>query len=262
MTISRMTIAGVAALSLTAIAAYPALAQEKLVTTDAAVRTILAFKVSDAAVHALLPTGWQSSPFNAGPSKDANVTVTFVHPVVAQGPDGQPQDLTEIAAITLMAKRTGTDAAVPLVFAGFASKPSYVPGPYGAFEIGKANVEQNVHTDPTGTTTVHESWEFTGDNAKSIQLDLQYVRGPAVRGRTEARPHSAKTPDFYRIYRIEQASDVVRSAATGVDRIQKIAFKVTGQPFAQLFDGTEQLISVTSLPFFTRQVSLPSNGTE
>jgi hypothetical protein len=262
MTISRMTIAGVAAWSLAALAAYPALAQEKLVTTDAAVRTILAFKVSDATLHTLLPTGWQSSPFTAGASKEANVTVTFVHPIVAQGPDGQPQDLIEIAAVSLMAKRTGTEATVPLVFAGFASKPSYVPGPYGAFEIGKANVEQNVHTDPTGTSSVHESWEFTGDNAKSIQLELQYVRGPAVRGRTEARPHSAKAPEFYRIYRIEQASDVVRSAATGTDRVQKIAFKVTGQPFAQLFDGTEQLISVTSLPFFARQVSLPSSGTQ
>ena len=58
MTISRMTIAGVAALSLTAMAAYPALGQEKLVTTDAAVRTVLAFKVSEATLHGLLPAGW------------------------------------------------------------------------------------------------------------------------------------------------------------------------------------------------------------
>jgi hypothetical protein len=262
MTISRMTAAGLAALSLTAIAACPAFAQEKLVTIDAAQRTILAFKVSDLALHTLLPNGWQSSPFTTGPSKGANVTVTFVHPIVAQGPEGQPQDLIEIAAVGLMAKRTGTETTVPLVFAGFASKPSYVPGPYGAFELAKATVEQNARTDPTGTSSVHETWEFSGDNAKSIQLELQYVRGPAMRGKTEARPHSAKTPDFYRIYRIEQAADVVRSAATGTDRVQKIVFKVTGQPFAQLFDGTEQLISVTSLPFFTRQVSLPSAGTQ
>ena len=261
MTISRMMVAGLAALSL-AVGAGPALAQEKLVTTDAAQRTILAFKVSETALHSLLPAGWQSSPFATGPSKDANVTVTFVHPIVAQGPDGQPQDLTEIAAVGLMAKRTGTEASVPLVFAGLASKSSYVPGPYGAFEVAKANIEQNVHTDPTGASSVRESWEFRADNGKSIQLDLQYVRGPAVRGKAEARPHSAKTPDFYRIYRIEQAVDVVQSATTGTDRVQKIAFKVAGQPFAQLFDGTEQLISVTSLPLFTRQVFLPSTGTQ
>jgi hypothetical protein len=262
MMVSRMTVAGLAALSVTAIATCPAIAQEKLVTTDAAQRTVLAFKVSEAALHTLLPAGWQSSPFSMGPSKDANVTVTFVHPIVAQGPDGQPQDLIEIAAVGLMAKRMGTNATVPLVFAGFASKPSYVPGAYGVFELAKANVEQTVRTDPTGTSSVRESWEFSGDNAKSIQLELQYVRGPAVRGKTEASPHSAKTPDFYRIYRIEQAADVVRSAATGTDRAQKIVFKATGQPFAQLFDGTEQLISVTSLPFFTRQVFLPSAGTQ
>jgi len=122
--------------------------------------------VSGAALHTLLPAGWQSSPFNMGPSKDANVTVTFVHPIVAQGPEGQPQDLIEIAAVGLMAKRTGTDTTVPPVFAGFASKPSYVPGPYAAFELAKATVEQNVRTDPTRTSSVHESWAFSGDNAK------------------------------------------------------------------------------------------------
>jgi hypothetical protein len=262
MTISRMKVASMAALSLTAIAAYPALSQEKLVTTDAAVRTVLAFKVSDAVVQKLLPAGWQTSPFSAGPSKDANVTVTFVEPIVSQGPDGKPQDLIQIAAVGLMAKRAGTEVAVPLVFAGFASKPSYVPGPYGTFEIAKANVEQDVRIDPAGTSSVHESWEFSADNAKSIQLDLQYVRGPAVRGKAEATPHSAKTPDFYRIYRIDQAVDVVRSAAAGTDRTQKVAFKVTGQPFAELFDGTEQLISITSIPLFTRQVFLPNGGTQ
>jgi len=83
-----------------------------------------------------------------------------------------------------------------------------------------------------------------------------------MRTKTEATPHSAKTPEFYRIYRIEQATDVVRSIATGTDRAQKVAFKAAGEPFAQMFDGTEQLISITSVPFYTRQVFLPNGGTQ
>jgi len=158
MTKSRMTVAAMAALSLTAIAAYPALAQEKLVTADAAVRTVLAFKVSETALQKWLPSGWQTSPFSAGPSKDANVTVTFVQPIMAQGPDGKPEDLVRLAAVSVMVKRTGTEATVPMVFAGFASRPSYAPGPYGAFELAKANIEQIVRTDPIGTSSVHESW--------------------------------------------------------------------------------------------------------
>src|SRR5256885_183706 len=81
-------------------------------------------------------------------------------------------------------------------------------------------------------------------------------------GRQGARPHSACPPDFYRIYRVDQAADVVRSTATGTDRVQKVSFKVVGQPLTQLFDGTEQLISITSIPLYTRQLFLPGAGTQ
>ncbi len=262
MTVSRMTVGGVAALSLMAIAAYPASAQEKLVATDASVRTIVAFKVSDTALQKFVPGGWQSSPLSAGPSKGANLIVVFIQPVVVQGPDGKAQDLIPLAALNFPAKRTGTDATVGMVFAGFASNASYVPGPYGAFELAKANVEQNVRTDPTGTSSVQESWEFRADNGSGIEFQVQYVRGLAVRGKVESTPHSAKTPDFYRIYRVDQAADVVRSTATGMDRAQKVTFKAVGQPLAQLFDGTEQLISITSIPLYTRQLFLPGGSTQ
>ena len=75
-------------------------------------------------------------------------------------------------------------------------------------------------------------------------------------------PHSGVKPDFYRIYRIEQAADVVRSTATSTDRAQKYAFKATGAKLSPLFNGSEQLVSITSLPFYTRQVSLPEEVTQ
>ena len=48
-----------------------------------------------------------------------------------------------------------------------------------------------------------------------------------------------------------------RSAATGTDRAQKYLFKATGGRLSEIFDGSEQLISITSLPFYSRQVFLP-----
>ena len=74
--------------------------------------------------------------------------------------------------------------------------------------------------------------------------------------------HSAVKPDFYRIYRLEQAADVVRSTATGTDRAQKYAFKATGAKLSPLFDGSEQLISITSVPLYTRQIFLPAEVTQ
>jgi hypothetical protein len=256
-----MTVGGMVALSLIAIAAYPLSAQEKLVAVDASIRTVVAFKVSEAALQKFVPPGWQLSPLGAGPAKGANLIAVFVQPVVVQGPDGKAQDVARLAAFNFPAKRTGTEATVSMVFAGFASNASYVPGPYGAFELAKAKVEQNVRTDPAGMSRVQESWEFRADNGNGVEFQLQYVRGLAMRSKVESTPHSAKTPDFYRIYRVDQAADVVRSTATGTDRVEMVAFKAAGQPLAQLFDGTEQLISITSIPLYTRQLFLPNADT-
>ena len=75
MTISQITrnLAGAAALLALAAGAKGALAAEKLFATDASVRTILSFKVPEAAAQKLLPEGWQVSPPTTGPSRDANL---------------------------------------------------------------------------------------------------------------------------------------------------------------------------------------------
>jgi len=70
-------------------------------------------------------------------------------------------------------------------------------------------------------------------------------------------PHSGLKPGFYRIYRDEQAADVVRSTATSTERVEKYTFKAAAAKLSPLFNGSEQLVSITSLPFYTRQVYLP-----
>ena len=264
MTISQITrnLAAAAALLALAAAANGALAAEKLFATDASVRTILSFKVPDAAAQKLLPEGWQVSPPTTGPSKDANLNVVFIDVLTVQNPDGTAGEPARIASIGVPAKKKGTDATVPMVGPGFVSNPSYAPGPYGTATVASATVDRHVHTDATGKSNVEESWEFKNDSVDAIQLQLQYVGGVPIRSKAEAMPHSAVKPDFYRIYRFEQAADVVRSTATGTDRVQKYAFKATGAKLSPLFDGSEQLISITSVPLYTRQIFLPAEVTQ
>ena len=52
---------------------------------------------------------------------------------------------------------------------------------------------------------------------------------------------------------------MARSTANGVDRVGKISVKGTGEKLAPLFDGAQQLISVTSIPWYSRQVYLPGS---
>ena len=243
-------------------AANGALAAEKLVATDASVRTLLAFKVQEAVVQKLLPEGWQVSPASTGPSKDANLNVVFIDELTVQNPDGSAGETYSIAGIGVPAKKKGTDATVGMVGPGLVSNPSYAPGAYGTAAVASATVDRHVHIDTAGKSTAEESWEFKGDGGDTIQLQLQYISGVPVRSKTEATPHSAVRPDFYRIYRFEQAADVVRSTATGTDRVLKYAFKATGAKLSPLFDGSEQLISITSVPFFSRQIFLPAEVTQ
>jgi len=84
------------------------------------------------------------------------------------------------------------------------------------------------------------------------------THGVPARGKVEAKLHSGAKPDFYRIYKFEQAADVARSAAAGIDRVSKVSIKATGPRFAPLFNGSEQLISITSVPSYARSVYIPA----
>ena len=59
-------------LTLLPLIASPALAQEKFVGTNMDTRTILNFRVSDAALQKLVPAGWEVNPATTGPNAGAN----------------------------------------------------------------------------------------------------------------------------------------------------------------------------------------------
>jgi hypothetical protein len=238
------------------LAAEPVLAAEKYVGSNVDSRTILAFKVADAAVQKFLPAGWEPDVTTVGPAKDVNLSVTFIDRIVNLDAEGKGLDPVRIATLTIPAKMKGSETRGTILFCAYVSDRA-VPGPYGVSVHASANMERKVRIDPAGTATVEESWEFRSQDGDSIQLQMQYVRGPSAPDKAEAKLYSAVKPEFYRIYRSEQSTDVVRSATA--DRVQKVQFKASGPKLSPLFDGSEQLIGVTSNPWYTRQTFLPAS---
>jgi hypothetical protein len=49
----------------------------------------------------------------------------------------------------------------------------------------------------------------------------------------------------------------VINASTGRNRILQMAIKAKGPLFGSILDGSERLVSVTSIPYYARQVYLP-----
>jgi hypothetical protein len=236
-------------------AACPAIAQikEKASTTDVSPRTVLGFKVSDAAVQRLLPAGFQVNSPTTGPAKGVNVNVSLIDYLMMQDMEGKPVPSYPTVVLNVPAKNSAGEA-VAVVFAGFVAKAE-VPGPYFLYEAADTIVDRRSREDAEGKSIINESWAVEGD---SLQVELQFTRGALARGAVEAKIHSAAKPAFYRIYKFEQAADVVRSVATGTDRVSKFSFKASGPKLAPLFDGSEQLISVTSIPFYSRTIYLPA----
>jgi hypothetical protein len=240
------------------LAAFPAAAQntEKLSSNDVEMRTILTFKTSDAAVQKILPEGWQQNSPAAGPTKGFNLGVVLVNQTITQDADGKPLPPRSYAVLITPAKKAGTDIAGTMVFGGFMPQEG-VPGAYGVYSPAKVIVDRRQHTGVDGKTSIEENWTIHADDGSVLEVQMQLQRGALTRGKAEGKFYSAVKPDFYRIYRFEQIADVARSAAIGEDRVNKFSIKATGPKLAPFFDGSEQLVSITSIPHYLRSIYLP-----
>ena len=141
-----------------------------------------------------------------------------------------------------------------MVIGGFLSSGT---GPYEVFQRAKLKVDRRSRTDTAGLTTVQEAWEAKGGDGEALEVQAEFTRGPLTRDKFEARIYSAAKPDFFRIYRVEQLTDVARSVAVGVDRVSKLHIQASGPKLSKLFDGSEHLISVSSIPVYLRSLYLP-----
>jgi hypothetical protein len=231
---------------------------DKFVATEADIRTVLHFKVSDGAVKKLLPAGWDVDSPTSGPYTGVNYNVFFIDRLMARDPEGKPFTPMRLAVSVIPAKRTGPEARGLMVVGGFVSHPSGVPGAYGNYVRAEADVERKVRTDAAEVSTLEESWEFRAEDGDKLQLQIEYVRGMPTQGKGEAKAYSAIKPDFYRIYRFDQAVDVLRGAGA-TDRVTKMSFKASGAKLDPVFDGSERLIGVTSVPWYIRSTHLPGS---
>ena len=134
---------------------------------------------------------------------------------------------------------------------------NYAPGSYGVFLPARITVDRKVRMDLDGKTTVDETWEVRAEGGHSVDIHVQFVAGVPTNSKVDVRVYSAAKPDYFRIYRFEQASEVVRSVPSGVDRVSRVSVKAAGDKLGPLFNGS-QIISVTSIPWYSRQVYLPA----
>lgn len=232
---------------------------ETLVQSTLDNRIVLAFRVQEAELQRWVPAPWQINPVGAGPSKDANLVVTFVDRLLDQDAEGKPTAVPtyRVVALAVPAKHPQTGESGPLLIRLFNSNPQSVPGFYKTAVQATVQREQTLKGASLEPGAGTDWWEMRDGKGGMIELRVQYQRGTPSRAKAEAKPRSGADPTVWRIYRIDQGVDVVKSIPAGIDRVQSYQLRVTVPELSKLFDGTEQLVSIAVIPSYTRQTFLP-----
>ena len=232
---------------------------ETFVLSSADARLVLGFQVPSSAAQVSLPADWQPAPPPSGPSAGANVLLIFVDGQSQFDGQGKPtaggMNRFVVAAIPAANPKTGASGA--MIIGGFAAHPDGAPGAYKNYAVAQISHERTVRTDGQGPGNTDESWQVRDAAGATLNLRLGYDRTTPTRIKADSKIYSAVEPTFFRIYRVEQGVDVVKSTVTGTDRVRNYEFRSTLGAFAKLLDGNEKLVSITSIPWYVRQVFLP-----
>jgi hypothetical protein len=226
------------------------MADESLFATTWDTRTALIFRLPHGAIEKLLPPGWESTPLADG----ANLQLLFAESVLTRYADGKSDGNERVVTWVIPAKKKDRDEKGALVVGGFISTREKAPGPYGVWPpAANATLTRSSSVSVNGKLQMKEAWEFTSEAGDKLSFELEFERGPLSYSKLESKVFSS-VKDFFRIYRVEQASETI---AINDPRIRRISFKAEGLTLSRVFDGSEQLVSVVSVPRFSRQIFLP-----
>lgn len=231
---------------------------ETPVGSNADTRVVVSLQVRPEALQQWVSGSWQVNPVAAGPSKGANLSVVFVDQQLVLDADGKPvaAGVNRIMALTVPGKHSGTGETAAVVARIYSAEPSYVPSPYKNGVAAAIRRERAVKESNTEPPSGREVWTIQAAGG-TAELQFDYQGGLPIRSKSEAKVYSGVEPTFFRIYRVEQGADVIKSVPDGIDRVQNFKLRVAIPELGKLFDGSERVVSVVMIPWYLRQVSLP-----
>ena len=243
-----------------ALAAAPMTAQaQSVIEHGAEHRLQLDYHVPDAALAKFLPVDWKPNIATSGPAKDANIRVIFIDRVAVTDAGGKPSGKGMSRLVYLAVPVTGPGgAAGQMIIGGLTSDAADAPGPFSNYIAALSSSMQRSISADGSKVTRDETWKFSSASGESFEVHTKLEAGASPKGApSETKFYDPANPAAYQVFRVEQVLDIARNATTGVDRVAEYSFKGGGGKFAALFDGTEKLLSVDSIPWYGRTISKP-----
>jgi hypothetical protein len=228
--------------------------------TAAEHRLQLDFRVNDAALAKMLPDGWEALIATAGPAKDCNLRMIFIDRMGIIGRDGKPapRASSRLVYLAIPVKKTGTDVAGQIIIHGLVDNAADAPGEFGTYQHATtAKMSRNAVAGGAAVTGA-ESWEFAAAGGERLEVQIEYERGPLVKGNPEVKFFYPNDPSKYQIFKVDQAIDIMRNFTTNPpDHVKKFSYKAGGGKIAALFDGSEKIVSWDVFPWYVRTVIAP-----
>ena len=222
-------------------------------------RVMLAFRANAGAIQQLIPSPWQLNTVAKGPMQGANFFVVLGDRAIDQAPDGKPRagGISRFTAFAAPAKNPDTGESGVFVFRIFTVNSEEIPGPYKCGALAEISRKYSYAGDNMEFGVGEEKWIVDAKSQADIELTFRYQKSLPFRLDRELNVYSAVEPTFYRIYRVDQGTDIVMSKPKNVDRLLGYDARMNVPEFKSVFDGTEELISVAVLPWYVRKVFLP-----
>jgi hypothetical protein len=240
----------------TALVATPVRSETQTENIVAEQRTSVSVRIAPEAAQAMLPAGW-----TPGAATGPNLTIIFMDRKLALTPDGKPlqSGVNRLMVLAMQARNTATGQVRSMIVGGYSTDPQGAPGAYKVYRPGAVALSRTERTDPIGAnleTTVEEHWTARGADGSTVAFDVIFTRGKPTLSTFQSNNYSGAEPDFYRTYRGQQASEVLRNTA-GIDHVRLVALKASGGALGKAINGSEQIVSISSAPFYSRLTFVP-----
>lgn len=229
---------------------------EHLVQSSTEMRTYIYLQVQDDKLRKLIPEGWASNP-GTKLLQGANIAMVFIEGLAATDAENKPMPFRDsYVVVGVLAKHLQSGVSTFMVVNGFIPPSQSAPGPYGAYSNARVSMSKQVRTDDAGSIR-SEAWSFTTDSGERLDFSTEFQLGIGVKSHVEPHVYSGIKPDFYRIYKVDQTTDTVHSAAPEGKKAKAVSFSAKGPRLGEVFDGSERVIAVVSVPAYQRAIYLP-----
>ncbi|MBT0959197.1 hypothetical protein IV417_17555 [Alphaproteobacteria bacterium KMM 3653] len=201
-----------------------------------------------------MPEGWTSLPFGQGPTAGANLLALFIDSGLEMDPEGKPIAAPMRRAVAFAGLAKQGEEVKLFVVKYLTTYPEIDPYGVGSeAEITRSTTQSGAANGPRERS---DEWAVRAGGGEMV-LSLDYTTGARGWSAGELFPHSAREPEFSRIYRFEQLADLVMSTAIG--KPANGAFELTSDiaALAPVLDGSHEVIAVIDVPVYVREVFLP-----